>query len=164
MLQSMILGGGGGGGGGALVPVDIEFLVSNVTVETDGTSGLRYLPLVEGGTEPCSFQFIAPRTGEIAIRVAYAMSASNGGDVALRLDSLITTEGSNPSTALTAGTPFTITPGSNTTRHTVNEEDSGDLQMTVVAGDIVRCLLDRPTSGDTHTADFKIYKIWAQPL
>lgn len=149
----------GGGGAGGPVGQIIEVIEASAPSGVLG-NGVTYTPLVQAAADTIEFQFVAAATGNIEIALVYVMSAANAGLVELRLDRLINSDGSSPAAALSAGTPFTFTPGNDVNQHSVASSDSSELQLAVTAGDMVRGLIQRPTGGgDTHTGDFRIIQL-----
>lgn len=125
--------------------------------------GVRYIPLLVDATDTAEWQCAIPVTGTAYVYVQYSMSASNGGNVELYLDRRLTSVGSDLGATVTAGTEFTVTPGSNTNLQVVDSGDSGSLTFSVTAGQLFYMLLGRTADAeDTHTADFRIHKIYME--
>lgn len=123
-------------------------------------NGVTYTPLRQGQADSIEVQFLAGKDAP-ELTLVYAMSAADAGDVELRLDVLSVGDGDDPATALGAGTPFTVTPGSDTNRHSADKTDSAEMALSAVsAGDLVRVKITRPTGGaDTHTGDLRALDI-----
>jgi hypothetical protein len=152
----------GGSGSSAASPGGGTVWAANSAVASSALgNGLRYVPLRDAQSDYIEFQFVATSTGTVSLSALYAMSAASGNSVRLRLDTLVVSEGGNPSAAVTTGTAFTITPGNDTLLHAVDSGDSGDLSIDVVAGDIVYGKLYRlGTDGaDTHTGDMRVIEL-----
>lgn len=127
-------------------------------------NGVEFIPLRKSQADSIEFQLRADSAGTMTIKVMYAMSAANGGNVRLRADRRVTSVGSDPSTALTAGTAFSITPGNDANAHAATSSDSSDLSFSVSAGDLVRVKLTRINDGnDTHTGDLRVLAVTAVP-
>lgn len=149
-------GAAGADGGGS-----IEIYSSNVAMTAYGTSGVSYTPLAKNATEQyVQFMLTAWKTGSLEISLKYAMSASNAGDVALSVAHVEAGDGESPNGALTEEATFTITPGSNTTLHTVDSGDDATMAIAVTAGDVCVVKIRRKNvGGDTHTGDFNVVDI-----
>ena len=147
-----------GGADGADAISSIEVAVGSAPGGAYATSGVEYLPLRVGQADTIEFQFVA--AGDCAIDIVYAMSASNAGDVDLRLDSLVLTDGGDPDAALSTGTVTTFVPGADVNRHTAA---SANFEITAAAGDVVRALLERPAT-DTHTGDMRVLDLRVRAL
>lgn len=120
------------------------------------TSGVEYVPLVQGAADEIDFQLSSPiLKGALAIEVIYAMSVANAGDIDLRLDSLALSVGSDPNAALSTGTPATFVPGNDTNVHAATH---ANFELTVAEGDSIFCKLVRPAT-DTHTGDVRVIEI-----
>lgn len=120
---------------------------------TYATSGAGYLELLQGQSDTIEWEFIAQ--GNFTVDIAYAMSTADAGDIDLRLDYLVTSDGDDPDTALTAGTVTTFVPGNDVLRHTASDANF-DVQAS--PGDAVRLSLVRPNT-DTHTGDVRVLEI-----
>ena len=120
-------------------------------------NGLRYVPLVSGGTDTVEFQFAVGTTGTLNLHLIYAMSGASANDITLRVDTLVLGDSGVPSTAMTAGTPFDVTPGNDVNIHWVTQADSGDLSLAVTAGDTIRVLITRTDA--THPGDMRITEL-----
>ncbi len=164
MGQSIVVP-GGGGSGGASTPQSVGtiWVVNSTNASSAYANGLRYIKMIDGATEFVEFQFLSVVTGNVTFVFSYAMSSATANSVRLRFDSLIVTAGGNPTTAVTTGTAFTVTPGSNVLVQEVDSGDSANLTLAVTAGDIVYGYLTRlGTDGaDTHTGDFRLIDIRA---
>lgn len=157
-------GGGGGGGGGLSAGTgDIQFVTSVLgTPSVTEANGLRFNPMVKGAGEALIWSWVAGATGAVDIQIPYRMSAANGGDVYFRLDVGQFASGTDPTAALTTGTPFAITPGNDALEHTLSKATAGAgaLGFSVTAGNTVVCRLNRVVNAlDTHTADFRPYAV-----
>lgn len=152
--QWTVIGGSGAG--------DVEFVTSTQAGESDATSGIEFIPLIDAN-DAVEFQFVAPSSGNFAIRAAYVMSAANGGSVECRLDFRAVADGVDPFAALTAGAAFTFAPGNDVAKHRITEATSAELVVAAGAGDLVRCkLLRTKGAADTHPGDMRILGIsWA---
>lgn len=156
-------GGGGastpGGVGGAVQTVPV--VDSNVDPTSYGTSGIGYTPLAKNATEQyITFEAVAPATGTLKLSLIYAMSASNGGDVVLAVDTLKVADTGDPNGALTAGSNRTFTPGTGTTRKTATVTQVAELNISVTAGDHVYAKVTRKNvAGDTHTGSMNVFGV-----
>jgi hypothetical protein len=151
----------GSSGGSGTASVDVQYVTATQATATLG-NGLSYVTLSNGAVEYLQFQFYAASTGTASLKVSYYMSAANGGDVELRLDTLLAGAGEDPSAALSTGTEFTVTPGNDTNMHEVNSTSHTSLSFAVTAGDLVTCKLVRTNdAADTHTADMRVLKVAA---
>ena len=128
-------------------------------------NGTRYWPLVEGAADTLKFQVRVGLGGPYALRFSYYMATSHAGNVSLRVDKRKFGAGNDPTTALTAGVGFTVTPGSNTTLHMVTEANSTSCFTGELAeGDLVTFLVTRVNDGsDTHTGDMRVLGITLVP-
>lgn len=150
------LGGGGSGSGSNNRTV----WVANSSVASSAyANGLRYIPLRDANSDYIEFQFVAERTTTLEIVVCYAMSSSEANAITLRLDSLVISSGGNPTTAVTTGSNFNVSPGSDVLIHTVTSSNSGDLNFSVTAGDLVYCKLVRLGSSDSHSGDMRVIEV-----
>lgn len=157
----VVTGGGGGGGGGVasapMVPVEI---VDATGVTGTLGNGVTYIPFVKDANDTIQFQFQAPQSDDYAVLLSYYMSTADVGDVQLRLDSLIVSDGDDPSAALSVGTPFTFTPGNDTNRHTLDDSVEASLVFTAVAEDTVVLKFTRVAGApDTHPGDVRVLEI-----
>lgn len=136
---------------------------SSQASSTFSTSNVRYVPLSHSASNTVEFQFVAPYTGTLQLSFMYAMSSSSGNNVRLRLDVLQLATGDAPTTALSTGTAFTVTPGSDVNMHKVSSSDSADLAVSITAGKICKFLFTRLGSdgADTHTGDMRIIDVRA---
>lgn len=134
------------------------------------TNLIPYIPLTPGGTIPATPDnviggFISKHKGNVELIVAYAMSSSNSGNVDLTFSHAALGTGGDPTAALSAETHFTLTPGSNTTVHTLDSSVAGVLSIAVSPGDYVVVKLERTIGGsDTHTGDFRILGMMARAV
>jgi hypothetical protein len=138
----------------------IAVISSTASGGTYGTSGVDYTPLVQGATDNVTFQFAAPVAGTARLRMPYAMSAANSGDVRLTLSKLVVTNSGDPNAALSASSTFTVTPGNDALKHEVTDAIDASFAFSVAAGDVVRVKIERPTASDTHTGDMRILELW----
>jgi len=124
-------------------------------------NGVRYVPLLDANSDYVEFQFVATFTGTVRLDVLYAMSSALANGVRMRLDWVKLASGDNPTTAVTTGTAFTVTPAATTDVHTIDTTNSADFALAVVAGQTVYFKLYRlGTDGaDTHTGDQRIIEI-----
>lgn len=157
-----MLSGSSGGGGGGVSSAIAQFEVFTATNPSYQLSnGARYIPLTEGATDTMEMQCCAPVTGTASVVVVYSMSASNAGNVEIYLDRRISSDADDLNAAVTSGTQFTITPGSNTTRNVVDSGDSSDLTFSVTEGQTVYLKLGRTAdAADTHTADMRVFAVY----
>ncbi len=138
----------------------VPVIASSAAGSTYGTSGIDFTPLVPGAADYVLFQFAAPVTGTARLRLAYAMSAANTGNVRLQLSKLVLTAEGDPNAALSASSAFTVTPGNDANKHDVTDSTDASFAFSVTAGDVVRVKIERPTSSDTHTGDMRILELW----
>lgn len=144
--------------------IDVEVVTASQAAGVY-SNGVEYIPFVQGAGDTMAFQFRAPATGDVVVRICYAMSAANGGNVELTMDRLIASDDDDPSAALTAGTAFVVTPGNDANKHTIDAAETAHTTLTVVENDIVRCSLERTVAGnDTHTGDMRVLNISAVPV
>ena len=127
-------------------------------------NGVSYVPMSHGVDEYISFQITAMQTGTLEVSALYSMSAAEANDVRLRLDTLVLGAGDDPTTSVTTGTAFTLTPGSDTLAHVLDSGDSADFSIAVTAGDTVYCSLYRLGTSilDTHTGDMRVIQLQVQ--
>ena len=145
--------------------VDLQSIIGSATPGLFATTNIPYYPLVQGAGDDGIIGFIAKHKGNVELIVIYAMSASNGGDVNLTFSHAVLSTGSTPTTALTAETAFSITPGSNVTVHTLDSSVAAVLSIAVSPGDYVVMQLTRTIGGaDTHTGDFRIIGMMARAV
>lgn len=152
-LQISVAAGGGGGPGGYTV-----WSADSAVTSSSYGNGLRYVPMRDAQDDYIQFQLLAGATGTLSFLLRYAMSSASSNVVRLRVDSLTMAAGGNPSTALTTGTAFTVTPGSDTLAHDVTSSDSANLSFAVTAGDTVVVKISRlalSDAADTHAGDFR---------
>ena len=143
-------------GSGSPPGTSIE-VVTATAAEGVLANGVGYIPLRQGQDDTLDLQFVAAMTGNVVLSLVYFVSAANNGDVELRVDHLIVADGGDPSAALTAGTPFTFTPGNDVLEHTVDDTQSSEMVFAVTAGDFVLLHVQRPSGGgDTNTGDMRI--------
>lgn len=140
--------------------VSVEVVSSSAAGGTYATSGTNYVPLVQAAADNVSFEVAAPVAGTMKIRIPYAMSVANSGNVRLQLSKLVIASGGDPNAALSASTAFTLTPGNDANRKMLDENSDASLSFAVAAGDVVRVKLERPTTSDTHTGDMRLLKIY----
>lgn len=123
-------------------------------------NGVGYIPLREAQNDTISFQAVAESSAPSELTIVYAMSAANTGNVSLRFDLLVNSNGSDPSSPVTSGTVFVITPGNDVLQHSVDSSNSSDLRLWLNRGDLVYGSLQRPNDGsDTHTGDLRILQL-----
>lgn len=149
---------GGNSGGSGIWRTEIPVLVSDSPAGSYA-NGKSFTALRQGQGDVAFGGFTSDYTGQIELVITYAMSSSHAGVVKLTMAYGVVGEGEDPSAALTASSQFTVTPGSNTTNHTLDSEDEVSLGLTVAAGDDVTFSITRGTTGDTHTGDFRILRI-----
>lgn len=126
-------------------------------------NGLRYQPLRKSQADTVTGQFPAKQSGNVTLRIYYAMSVANSGNVALQLSRVNIALNSNPNAALVPQTAGTITPGNVTDFLDADQTDYVELRFAVTAGDEVYFTLLRVNDGtDTHTGDMRIIEIRAQ--
>ena len=148
--------------GGGPVLTGVPVFESNVTSTTYATSGIEYLPVAKNASPEHYFAFDgnATRDGNVVFDVIYAMSVSNGGDIALQVDYVIIREGDDPNETITVQSPMVFTPGTGTTRKTlVGDYDSETISMSiaVLQGDYLKVYVTRKNvAGDTHTGTMNI--------
>lgn len=133
----------------------IEVMTSSVQASTYATSGLRYYPIVDGGS--FGIQFRATRTGRLWILLSYAMSVSNGGDMTLDSEEQAVADGESVDAAPAAGDTFNWTPGTGATRKT-RDIDTG---FDVVEGDDVTFVFTRNDGGGAHTGSLNLISMLA---
>lgn len=136
----------------------VEVVVSNVASSTYATSSVRYIPIAKNATEQyIQVQFAASRTGIVQMVIYYAMSVTNGGNLALEFDQNSYGDGDDPDVALATGEDYIVTPGSGTTRKSVTLNSL----FTVTEGDDVVMKLRRENiAGDTHTGSMNIIDVF----
>lgn len=139
--------------------------IANSSVASSAMANdLRYVPLRDAQTDSFAFQFVAYRAGTVSLTVNYVMSASEANNVRLRFDWIVLSAGDNPTTALTTGTAFTVTPGANVLMQQVTSTSSADLAITIATAGQVVCgkLYRLGTDGaDSHTGDMRIIDVRA---
>jgi hypothetical protein len=145
--------------------IEVQDVLSSGTRATLG-NGVRYWPLVEGASDTLQFQVRVARGGVYALRIGYYMSSSHAGAVSLRVDKLVCSDAGDPTAALTLGAGFTVTPGSNTTRHTVDETSSTSLlTSSLPEGALLVAKITRVADGaDTHTGDARVLGLTLVPV
>lgn len=142
--------------------VQVEFVTASNPSATLGGGG-RYIPLKPDLDDFIAWQFSSPVTGTAVVSVIYSMSVSNGGNLELLLDRRVTSDGDDPNATVTAGTEFTVTPGSNTTQHTVDSSDHASFSFSVDKGDLVYLKMLRTNDAeDTHTGDMQVFRPWVE--
>lgn len=149
-------GAAGQDGGGT-----VEVFYSNVDLTTYATSGLDYFPLAKNATEQyVKFTVKAWKAGTMKLDLTYAMSVSNGGDVAMSAATSVIEPGDDPDQALTESATFTFTPGAGATEKEVSYEDEAELGVAVDSGDLVVWQIRRKNvGGDTHTGSFNLQDV-----
>lgn len=163
--MKLILPGGGGGAGGIGSSLQmwhsVEVVNSNVAATAYATSGVPYTPLAKNATEQyVTTEMVAPETGTLCFRLVYAMSVSNGGDVAFSVSKAVTTAGADPDTALTVSSTVTFTPGAGALLKTLDYADQSVLGMAVTAEDHVFVkIMRKNVAGDTHTGSLNLLGI-----
>lgn len=151
--------GNGSSGAGGPAGSTVEVADSSAASSAYGNN-LRYTPLRNAQSDTISFQFVAPVTGTVNVTVIYAMSSAEAANVRLRFDAVALGAGDNPTTAQSAGTAFTITPGNDVLLHEVDSGDSASFAIAVTAGDIVFCTLSRLTAdAPAHTGDMRVIEV-----
>jgi hypothetical protein len=144
----------------ATEPFQLIEVVSATSSSSAFGNGVSYIPLREGQSDSISFQFVAESSAPTELAMFYAMSAANSGDVSLRMDILINSNGSDPSATATSGTEFYFTPGNDVLQHNVDSSDSSDFRLWLNRGDFVYGSIERPNDGsDTHTGDCRVLQI-----
>lgn len=140
--------------------VPIAVVSSTAAGGAYGTSAVEYTPLVQGATDSLTFQVAMPVAGTAKVKLEYAMSAANAGNVRLQLSKLVIASGGDPNAALSASSAFTVTPGNDALKHEVSDATDSSFAFTVAAGDVIRVKIERPTASDTHTADMRILDLF----
>lgn len=113
-------------------------------------------------TEKFTTRFVATTSGDKNFTVHYRMATANAGNLRLRVNSLVTSDGDDISAALNVGSQFTITPGNDTNKHSFSPLDDPSLTLSgISAGDHVVFELERMDSGDgdTHTGTMQLVGI-----
>lgn len=122
------------------------------------TSGVEYIPMRVGQGDSIEFQLVSQTSPTMTFDVVYAMSAADGGDIDLQLDSIVVGDGDDPNGSLSSGPSTTFVPGNDTNAHIAS---SDNFNVSVSKGDVVRCKLTRPAT-DTHTGDCRVIDIRAK--
>lgn len=137
------------------------WIANSAVVSSAYANNVRYIPMRHSQSDYVEFQFIAGSTGTVQLQTIYAMSAAESNNVRLRLDVLTLASAANPTTSVTTGTAFTVTPGNDVLIHTVTSSNSSDFALSVTAGNVIYCYLTRLGSdgADTHSGDFRLIEI-----
>lgn len=157
-----VVASGGGVGGGAVAAtsqISVDVVDASGVTGTLG-NGVTYIPFVKDAADTIQFQVRIPQTGDFTISLAYYMSAGDVGDVQLRLDSVLISDGDDPTAALVVGTPFTFTPGNDTNRHTLDDGVAAELGFSATEGDTAVFEFTRVAGApDTHPGDVRVLEI-----
>lgn len=126
-------------------------------------NGVSYIPLPHGSVNSIFSQFIAASSVTLNLIIAYAMSGSESNNINLRLDILIYSNGDAPNTALTTGTPFTVSCSPDIFSHNITSLNSSNLSFAVTTGQRIVIKFSRIGNdvADTHTGDMQIIDIGA---
>lgn len=124
------------------------------------TSGISYIPLIKGASDYIGFQIPSAINGTVRVNIMYGMSVAHSGNVELRLDRLVITDGSSLTGSIVTGSSFTFTPGNDINKKTLTYSTSNTLSFAVSSNDIIKTRLNRLTSSnDTHTGDMRIIEV-----
>lgn len=123
-------------------------------------NGVVVFPFAAGEDTDFEFQFVAGKDNPSMV-MRYRMSSSSGNDIVLSCDRLAISDGDDPSGAVTGGINRTITPGTGTTRKTIDSGDIAEFTFSAAEGDVVKGTITRTgTSGsDTHPGDLQVIEL-----
>ena len=123
-------------------------------------NGVNYSSLLLSANSTMDFQFSMGYSGSAALNVVYAMDASNAGNLNLKLSYVILSGGAAPTTALIAQSAFVITPGADTTCHTISSSQNPTLVLSGNRGDLIFGRFTRVSGTlDTHTGNMRILQM-----
>ena len=131
------------------------WVVGSSVVGSSFANGIRYYPLASGASDFVEFQVVA--SSRFTLELVYAMSSASASLPILRVDSLVLSEGEDPTTALTAGTPFTINPGNDVLLHTTTGLESADLSLAASEKDLVMIRITRTDAA--HPGDLRLIEV-----
>lgn len=138
-----------------------EVVYSAIASSTYATSSFRYIPIakvVAPNEQYVQIQFRATRSGRLKLKISYAMSVSNAGDVLIQQYQTAVADAASVDAALTTGALTTLTPGTGATRKTLTLNTAFDV---VEGSDIIMRLTRDDGAGDTHTGSMNFLNILA---